>query len=171
MLKILLEKLILYFKSVPKEIDDSEKIVKIIFSPLNVNAKGSVKANAFRCKRDDLSVNRLDYTTLNYCKRQGIKLEKNSNLNDKNFYGIALLFALEIRKLAKLLYRPVRGNKAHAEIVVGFSRELSSGEVNEAQYNFITEELAKMARIYKDSDTKSKNWKSENSEEILSLNV
>lgn len=77
-MEVLLEKFKLFIKSVPKEIKEDEKIVKVVFNPLNINAKGNVKPNAYRVKTDDLSVNRLSYTTLNYCKRQGVRLDKNS---------------------------------------------------------------------------------------------
>jgi len=170
----LLEKLILYFKKIPNVINDREKIVNIVFSPLNFRANGELKGNAYKGKRgsDDLSVNRLDYTTLHFCKRQGLKLEEQSKIKDKNFFGIALLFALEIRKLAKIISSPIKGfngNRAHAEIKTGFI--LKEGEVAPAEYNYIADELAKQSRIFKDENVKSKKWKAKNFNEIINLKL
>lgn len=177
-MEILLEKFKLFIKPVPKDIKDDEKIVKAIFNSLNINAKGNLRPNTYRVKTDDLSVNRLNFTTLNYCKRQGVHLDKNSKptMKDKNFYGIALLFVSEIRKQARIYYKPIRWpikdiNKAHAEIQVGYSTLLSAGEVSSAQYNYATEELAKTARLYIDDTANLKMWKSENSKEILNLKL
>lgn len=180
-MEILLEKLKLFIKSVPKDIKEEEKIAKVIFTPLNINAKGNVKPNAYRVRTDDLSVNRLDYTTLNYCKRLGVRIDKESKesakpIKDKNFYGIALLFVSEIRKLAEIYYRPIiwpikHINKAHAEIQVGYSTLLGAGQVSSAEYNYATDELAKMARLYIDEKNNLKMWESENAKEILNLRL
>ncbi|PWB23890.1 hypothetical protein [Flavobacterium sp. HTF] len=180
-MEILLEKFKLFIKSVPKEIKEEEKIVKVIFNPLNINTKG-IKSNAYRARKDDLSVNRLKYTTLNYCKRQGVRLDKESKkakkgekpFKDKNFYGIALLFANEIRSLAQVLYKPVIWppkdfNKAHAEIKIGHSTLTGAGEVSNARYLYVTDELARMSRLYIDEKHNEKIWVSDNSREILNL--
>lgn len=174
-MRAFLEKLILYFKKIPLWINDSEKIVNIVFSPLNFRTNGTLLPNAYKCKRggDDLSVNRLDYTTLNSCKRQGLELEKNAkNIKGKFFFGIALLFAKEIRQFANVISSPIKGfsgNKAHAEIQTGFI--LNAGEVAPAQYNYITDELAKKARIFKDEDITSNKWKAKNHKEIIDLKL
>lgn len=173
-LKTLLEKSILYFRKIPTLINDREKIANIVFSPLNFRANGELKGNAYKGKRgyDDLSVNRLDYTSLNFCKRQGLKLQENAKIKEKIFFGIAILFATEIRKLATIISSPIRGfngNRAHAEIKTGYI--LEHGEVAPAQYNFITDELAKKSRIFKDDDVKSKRWMAKNSSEIISLRL
>lgn len=155
-----LAKLKLFFRNVPSEIKDEEKIVKVIFNPLNVNKKGGLKPNTFRCPNDDLSVNRLNFTTLDLCKCQGIELEKKASIeiaSQKKFFGIALIFAKQIRSFSiRILYKPVFGNKAHAEIVTGVRREI--GEAMPAQYIYLTEMLADASRIYKDSDTKKRKW-------------
>ncbi len=169
-----LEQLILYFRKIPNWINDREKIVNIVFSPLNFRANGELKANAFKGQkgRDDLSVNRLDYTTLNFCKRQGLKLEENSKIKDKKFFGIALLFAVEIRKLANIISSPIRGfngNRAHAEIQTGYI--LNEGEAAPAEYNYLTDELAKKSRIFRDENVKSKKWRANNINEILYLKL
>jgi len=183
-LEILLEKLRLFIKPVPKEIHEEEKIVKVVFTPLNMNSKG-IKANAYKIKTDDLSVNRLEYTTLNYCKRQGIRLDKESKIpkkgekpfTAKNFHGIGLLFASEIKNFAKILYKPVIWppkdfNKAHAEIQVGYSTETGAGEVSSARYLYVTDELARMSRLYIDDDKHNKKmWVSDNAKDILNLRM
>lgn len=171
LLRKLLQKLRLYFKKVPILIDNKEKIVNIVFSPLNFRSDNTLKGNAYKCKRgrDDLSVNRLNFTTLDFCKKQGIVLEKNAVIKDKKFFGIALLFAKEIRLLANVFCKPVPKNKSHAEIVTGYI--LEAGEVAPAQYNYITDELAKKSRIYKDNDVISNKWKANNSHEIINLEL
>lgn len=175
-MEILLERLKLYFKPVPEKIEDGEKIVKVVFNPLNINAKGGVKPNTFRVSTDDLSVNRLDYTTLNYCKRQGIRLDLKSKpaMKDKNFYGIALLFVSEIKTFADILFKPITipikdTNKAHAEVAFGYNKVTGAGQVSSSQYNYATEELAKIARLYIDEKDNAKRWESDNVKEILNL--
>ena len=170
-----LEQLILYIKKIPNWINDREKIVNIVFSPLNFRSNGTLLPNAYRCKKgnDDLSVNRLDYTTLNSCKRQGLKIEKNAkNIKGKFFFGIALLFAKEIRQIANVISSPINGfsgNKAHAEIQTGFVTV--AGEAAPSEYLYITDELAKKSRIFKDEDVKSKKWQANNVNEIQNLKL
>lgn len=170
-MKPLLEQLILFFKKIPEFINDREKIVNIVFSPLNFRADGSLRPNAYKCKRgkDDLSVNRLDFLTLHFCKRQGLKLEKNAQIKGKNFFGIALLFALEIRKYANIIHKPVKWNKAHAEIKTGHILQI--GEVAPAEYTYITDELTRISRIYKDEDVNSNKWTTNNYDEIINLKL
>lgn len=84
------------------------------------------------------------------------------------------MFVNEIRNHAKIYYKPILWpirdiNKAHAEIQVGYSTLLSAGQVSSAQYNYATEELAKMARLYIDETNNLKMWKSDNATEILNL--
>lgn len=173
-MRCFLAKLNLFFRFVPSEIKDEEKIVKVIFNPLNLNKKGDLKPNTFRCPNDDLSVNRLNYTTLDLCKCQGIDLEKQATkemASQKKFFGIALIFAKQIRSFSiRILYKPVFGNKAHAEIVTGVRGEL--GEAMSADYIYLTEMLANTSKVYKDSDTKKRKWvSSEVAFEISALKV
>lgn len=159
-MRCFLAKLKLFFRFIPSEINDDEKIVKVIFNPLNINKKGDLKPNTFRCPNDDLSVNRLNYSSLDLCKCQGINLEKKASkemASQKKFFGIALIFAREIRELSiNVFYRPVFGNKAHAEIVTGIRGKV--GEAMTAEYIYLTDKLASSSRVYVDSDTRKRKW-------------
>ena len=170
-MKCLIGKFKLFLRKVPININQDEKIVKVVFSPLNFTAKQQLKGNAFKCKRDDLSVNRLDYTDLHLCKCLGLSLEKQAlkkGMKNKGFVGVALLFTSEIREQASIVFKPVWGNKAHAEIVTGIVDE-QAGEAQKAEYNLIAETLARKSRVFKDSDTKKRRWVDSNSKTILRL--
>ena len=49
----------------PTEISNNERLSRAIFSPINLTASGSLKANSFKTPagKDEVSVNRLDFTT------------------------------------------------------------------------------------------------------------
>lgn len=146
---------------IPNTIDDNEKIVRFVFSPINVNKKGKLKPNAFKSPAgiDEVSVNRLDYTTADHCKQLAKKIE--NHLNKRAYFGLGVLLTSEIRaEKAEVVYSPIvekeRYNPFHADIKIGCIRK--KGESLPAEYNFIVNNLTKKARLYSDPNPLSDNW-------------
>ena len=63
-------------QNIPQLIANDEKIVRSIFSPINLNKNQTLKFNAFRppANSDEISVNRLNYTTPSFCKALSKKM-------------------------------------------------------------------------------------------------
>lgn len=57
--------------NLPLEIENSEKIARSIFSPVNVTKSEKLRTNAFKSPPniDEVSVNRLDYANATICKK------------------------------------------------------------------------------------------------------
>ena len=72
---------------VPDLFEDGEKLVRIIFSPFHIDKKDPTKIThvAFRSPSgiDEISVNRLNFTTATFCKNQGQAM----NSDAKTFTG------------------------------------------------------------------------------------
>ena len=97
-LKKYLSSLIFYKRKrdiIPDEISDEEKIVRSIFSPINIK-KDKLQKNAFRppVDSDEISVNRLNYTSADFCKKLG-KESENPDAR-RSFFGLGLLYAKKI---------------------------------------------------------------------------
>lgn len=86
------------FDLIPDILGEDEKLVRIIFSPFHINKKNPTKLtpNAFRPPSgiDEVSVNRLSYTTANACKQHG----KNMNSDFKAFFGLATIRYTDVLK-------------------------------------------------------------------------
>ena len=140
----------------PFEIDDGEKIIRSIFSPINVDKKNKLRTNVFKSPSgmDEVSVNRLYYTTPDFCKQ----ISKNIQSQQRTYFGLALLTAKEIRNAkAKVIYSPIKNeNVFHADIKVGYVRE--KGVPAPSHINHITTKLKDQARFYIDPNPNVENW-------------
>lgn len=148
---------------IPLLIDESEKIVRSIFSPINVHkTKGILLNNAFRPPSDidEISVNRLDYTTPDFCKAVSKKIE-NPTAN-RSYFGLALLYKSEIINLmCDVLYTPIttpidKANPYHADIKVGYIPK--KGEPLPSEISFKINNLTSTARFYKDPSPELESW-------------
>jgi hypothetical protein len=56
---------------IPQIIHESEEIVRVLLSPIHINKSTEIKPYAFQppANSEDISVNRLSYTTLDICKK------------------------------------------------------------------------------------------------------
>jgi len=149
--------LIFFNKKIPNLIDNSERIIRTIYSRINLNNKNELKNNFFKppIGSEKISVNRLDYTTIKFCKKIGKKHQHEEQ--DRAYYGFAALIAKEIRNFDfDIDYDPIKGNRYHANIKIGYvSRR---GQQLPADITYKIEKLKKIARIYIDPDTNSKKW-------------
>lgn len=148
-------------KTLPNNINDSEKIARSIFSPVNVTKKGELKANAFRSPPliDEVSVNRLDYTNATFLKKLSKQIE---NPNQKrNYFGFAILNAIEIREHnnADIIYSPISKpieNIFHADIKIGYIKK--KGEELPAEISYEIKKMTEKSRFYIDPDLNSEEW-------------
>lgn len=117
-----------------------------------------IKWNCFRSKagQDEVSVIRIRYCNEQFCKDWGKHIEEFDNSN--HYYGLAVLLAQKIRELeCDVKFTPSkRTHDYHADIIFGYVME--KGVSPPPQIKLKMEELAKIARVYKDSQPKKKEW-------------
>lgn len=117
-----------------------------------------IKWNCFRSKpnQDEVSVIRIEYCNEQFCKDWGKHIEQFDKKN--HYYGLAALITKEIRDLeCDLEFTPSESTHAyHADIVFGYV--LKVGDSPPPEIKFKMEELARIARVYKDSRPAEKEW-------------
>jgi len=144
----------------PVFIADNEKIARTIYSPMNLDKKNNLNTNAFKSPPviDEVSVNRLNYTSASFLKKLGKYFQNN---DDRIYYGFAILDASEIRSFTfDVFYSPKNEpvlNNYHSDIKTGYSRK--RGEALPSELNDKIKELTKAARFYIDPSPKDKLWK------------
>lgn len=145
-------------KFIPDIVDDQEKIVRVIYSPKNLNNQGEIRSNFYQSKggEDEVSVIRLDYCSEEFCKNHGKKFEDSEQ--KRNFYGLAMHLAQQIRSLGSSV--DVVSSKhhfvEHADIKIGFVKNV--GDPLPSQYKYIVDELASSAKIIRDPYPQSEGW-------------
>ncbi len=144
--------------NIPNIIAYNEKIIRSIFSPINLSKdQKKIKANAFKppADLDEISVNRLDFTTLDFCRSLCKKIEIPDL--DRNYFGLALLYVFEIKECgAEIIYSPKEDNIFHADIKIGF--KVKKGEQLPAEIQYIVDGLTKKAKLFKDENPTSEKW-------------
>ena len=140
-------------KRIPSIIDNAERILRLLFHPKYVTKDEKIRPNAFRpSAKDEVSVNRLDYSSPFKCKAQGLYMQRKKYV----FFGFGVLKASEIRNVnADVIYHPTE-NKAHANIKVGYIPE--KGQEFPAEFQYKYKQLSKIARLYKDPHPDKKTW-------------
>lgn len=106
--------------TIPVEIDNSEEIVRVLIDPIHINKNKEVKPYAFQPPKnsEDISVNRLLYSSLDMCKKQGLNMQKDNKL----FWGLGIVKASIIRDIGfSIDYTPdiLNDNLAHSDIKIG----------------------------------------------------
>jgi hypothetical protein len=144
--------------NIPPKIDDGEKIVRTIFSPINLsNDLKTLKINAFRPPADseELSVNRIDYTTADFCKQ--ISKENDKPESIRSYFGFALLYANQIKDSGSdIVYSPLVNNKFHSDIKIGYT--VIRGEQLPAEFNYKIKKLTSLAKLFEDPNPNSDTW-------------
>lgn len=150
-------------------IEEQEKIARSFFTPMNIHkSKKTLLNNTFRTppNKDEVSVNRLDYTNLNFCKKVSKKIEQPQN--KRSYFGIAIIKAKEIFNLdCDILYTPITEpeseiNLFHSDIKIGYSPK--KGVPLPSKYQFKINALTKAARLYVDPNPELENWCGDNLE-------
>jgi len=160
---------------IPDTIQDDEKLVRIIFSPYHVRfnkktkeIKG-IKNSAFHSipEMDEVSVTRIKFSSLDFCKTQAKEMENNANQNggNKEYQGFAIVKYLDvINANAFVKVTPTINNSAHADIYYKFVKK--RGEAYPAEINLIIEEIVNKTSFLKDPSPDEERWLGENIDDL-----
>lgn len=154
--------------TIPINFSETEKISRTIFSPMNMKNDDSLRNNSFTtpARLDEVSVNRLDYTTSNFIKKVSKFISNPSS--GRTYYGLAIIDVEEIYSSdSDIVYTPneikinnvIMKNKFHSDIKIGFVKE--AGKPLPMKYAFKVEQMVKKARFYKDENPNSDTWNGE----------
>lgn len=148
----------------PDEINDTEKIARFIFSPINLNSKGNLKSNLYKPPPglDEISVNRLDYTNADYLKSIALKMQQPENL--RSYFGLGIITTIDIRNSGTdVIYTPIikstttiEKNIFHSDIKIGYV--VKKGEELPAEINKKIQNLIKNTRLFKDFTPQEISW-------------
>lgn len=159
--------------NIPQSIAGQERIVRILYDPVHFKVvkpkkPSEVEQRILRFKAfeppynlDEISVTRLEYSSPDFCKLFGRERQKPEGR--RNYYGLAVLFAHEIRGInAEVEHTPdytsENYNPAHSDIHLGFILEKDKPVT--AQQQLMMDRLAQVARVYKDEDITADVWNS-----------
>ena len=159
--------------SVPSLVDNSEKIIRALYHPSQINKNtGNIKASFFYppAEKDGssgLSVIRLNFSSLNkskfHCKR--------SESSSKEFYGFVMLYASEIRAVnfetwvSNVLSTPINDLPypfgEHADIFY-YSEGIVYVKKHEplpTSLKAAIEQMKGSFKVFMDSDPKHQDWR------------
>lgn len=140
--------------------DDSERIARSVFTPLNIKKDNSLKNNVFRTPSeiDEVSVNRLEFTNADFVKEISKKIENPER--DRTYFGIAILNVHEILfSKCAVVYTPKTepfSNPFHSDIKVGYVPK--RGETLPAEIAYKIDLLSNKARFYIDPNPAVEDW-------------
>lgn len=147
----------------PQIITSDERLCRAIFSPINIDKKsGKLKSNAFRTpsEKDEISVNRLNYTFATFCK---VEAKRNENSNQgRSYFGLAIIYQHEVESSdCETVYTPItkpkeKRNPFHADIRIGYIPK--KGEELPSRFRKKVDDMVKYSRFYPDPDTDKQNW-------------
>lgn len=151
----------LIMSKTPLNVENEEIVIRSIFSPYNIRKNGELKSNTFQSPggKDEVSVNRLSYTTEDFCKKNGL-LIATSGEKSKTFIGLAKIKVQVVRDVdADVISSPIKTepkNLAHADIIIGYIRK--SGEQLPAEHQYKLDEITKSAILQLDPNPSGKTW-------------
>lgn len=145
----------------PLDFDGNERIIRAIYSPINLHKNLKKVNNSFYKPKpgfDEISVNRLDYTTPEFLK-QLAKLFENP-IERRNYFGFSLLKSSEIESSGlRTVYSPLKEpveNLFHADIKIDYIVE--RGVQLPAEISYKIKLITEKARFYNDPNPISKEW-------------
>jgi hypothetical protein len=151
---------------IPNDIGNSEKLCRAIYSPINIkNKSGAIDSNIFKTPpdKDEVSVNRIDFTTPIFCKT----IAKRVQIPPKrNYYGFAIILQNEVLiSGCTTVYSPIKKPKSkqnlfHSDIKVGYTP--TKGIAWPGYIRKKVDDMAKKARFYKDPNIETVGWEGEN---------
>jgi hypothetical protein len=143
-------------KHVPKEVDASEKVVRGVFAPKFIRKDGTIHTHAFRPNlNDEVSVLRLFYTTIEFCRTHFKKIEQPTY--QKSYYGMAVLDAKKVYDShaffddSQTVDLPMHTN-------IKFGIQIDKGKELPAEIRNKIDLLIQHARFYKDPNPTAQNW-------------
>lgn len=133
-----------------------------MYSPFNLKKPNKLDPNLFKSPKDkdEVSVNRLDFTTPLFCKRLAKKWQ--NPVGKKNYSGFAILDQKEILDLEfYTIYSPItkpkkEKNLFHSDIKSGII--VKTGETLPSELSLKIKKLTEKARYYPDPNITSKEW-------------
>lgn len=171
-----LQFLIDYFL-IPNKYDDNEVIVRILYSPYHIDEeKGEIKSSAFHppINKDDpsksnldISILRLNYTNLNFCKKHGKRFSNPA----KTYQGFGIftvsdlnacrkpdesepkLVVTKLFQLKKRIFLPM-----HGDIIMG---HIENGKPPNNKLKRRAKRIKKIVRLLKDPAPDSRKWEGE----------
>lgn len=162
-------------KVITQGFHDDEKIARTILSPFNfkknkqkINTKEVLNKNVFETPPDldEVSVNRLDYTTSNHIKFLGKLIDIPSDDN-RSYCGVAIINVSEIKLAdASIVYSPLYisnenvekfPNPFHSDIKIGFIKE--RGKALNAEFSYKISKMMELCRYYPDPNPEGDTWK------------
>ena len=151
----------------PKIIADNEKIIRAIYSPINLHKnKQGLNNNFYRPPADsnEVSVNRFDFTDVGFLKTLAKRFQNPEHR--RVYFGFAILDAFDIRTdELEVVYSPLTEpvvNPFHADIV--FEHTVKRGEQLPAEVSYKIKQLTQKARFYEDPQPDKDDW---NGEELV----
>lgn len=146
--------------SIPIDISNDENISRLIFTPFHYNQKeNKLKPGAYkpRSNKDEISVIRFDYSSVDSIKEKGLSMHSDK----KKFFGYTKVIAIDIRNChnvlplenssfinidgisekyrIELFYSPSRTDNCHSHLLYFYNSE--EDEVLPAQINLLIQEL------------------------------
>ena len=147
--------------AIPTEVSESERLLRFILSPLHFNKKGALRSNAYNptVNSNEISVTRLDYSSIEECKRLAHKMDCSEDGKVvRSYRGFGLLnkgIALACGAV-DVIGSPKDDNPAHADILLESVRE--NGPLP-AHLQLVVDSLLEKSKYLKDPSPESKGWK------------
>ena len=147
--------------AIPTEVSDSEKLLRFILSPLHFNKKGALRSNAYNptVNSNEISVTRLDYSSIEECKRLAHKMDcSEGGKVIRSYCGFGLLnkgTALACGAV-DVVSTPKDNNPAHADILLETVRE--NGPLP-AHLQLVVDALLDKSLFLRDPAPESEGWK------------
>lgn len=148
--------------SVDDVVDDKERVVRFLLSPMHFKKDGSLRSNAFNptLDTDEVSVSRLDKKPIEQTKEVA-KLMASKNASQQNkYFG----FALHTKNSAlrcgavDIVPEPTEDNDAHAELKLGIIRPNTQIP---AELQVKIDSITQNSKLLIDPDPQEKGWKGE----------
>ena len=146
----------------PNEISGNEKIIRAVYSPINLHKNGEKVNNSFykpRAGEDEISVNRLDYTTPVFLKKLAKHFENTKE--SRSYFGFSLLKASEIEDSGlRTVYSPLSepiDNPFHADIKIDYV--VKKGIQLPSEISHKIKNITTKSRFYSDPNPESIEWK------------
>ena len=150
-------------QTIPPEVSSTERLLRFILSPLHFDKKGVLRSNAFNPTFDsnEISVTRLDYSSIKECKRLAHKMDYKDETGKKgrSYIGFCLLNkAIAVSCGAKdVVWSPKEDNPAHADILLEEVRVRTDGPVP-AKIQMVADMLKEQSVFFKDPNPQSNGW-------------
>ena len=108
---------------IPSAVSSSERLLRFVLSPLHINKQGLLRSNAFNptVGTNEISVTRLEFSSVETCKRLAHKMDKiDKGVEVRKYNGFCLLNKnIALSCGAKdVIGSPKEDNPAHADIIV-----------------------------------------------------